>query len=37
MNCTAAVITISDKGFAGTRTDTSGPALCAILDRKSVV
>ena len=25
MNCTAAVITISDKGFAGTRTDTSGP------------
>ena len=32
MNCTAAVITISDKGFAGTRTDTSGPALCAILE-----
>lgn len=32
MNCTAAVITISDKGFVGTRTDTSGPALCAILE-----
>jgi len=28
---TAAVITISDKGSRGERTDTSGPALCAIL------
>ncbi len=28
---TAAVITISDKGFRGERVDTSGPALCAIL------
>jgi len=29
---TAAVLTISDKGYAGTRVDTSGPALCAILE-----
>lgn len=28
---TAAVITISDKGFRGEREDTSGPALCAML------
>lgn len=28
---TAAVITVSDKGFRGERTDTSGPALCALL------
>ena len=28
----AAVITISDKGFAGERTDTSGPALCRMLE-----
>ncbi len=28
---TAAVITISDKGFAGQREDTSGPALCDML------
>lgn len=28
---TAAVITISDKGAAGLRTDTSGPALCEML------
>ena len=27
----AAVITVSDKGFAGERTDTSGPAVCALL------
>lgn len=31
MNRTAAVITISDKGARGERTDTSGPAVCAIL------
>lgn len=31
MSDTAAVITISDKGFHGERADTSGPALCAIL------
>lgn len=29
-NYTAAVITISDKGFRGERTDTSGPALCGL-------
>ena len=28
---TAAVITVSDKGYRGERTDTSGPALCALL------
>ena len=27
-----AVITLSDKGSAGQRTDTSGPALCAMLE-----
>lgn len=31
MNLTAAVITVSDKGFRGERVDTSGPALCALL------
>ena len=31
---TAAVITISDKGAAGMREDTSGPALCAELEAK---
>ena len=30
MKHTAAVITVSDKGFRGERRDTSGPALCAI-------
>ena len=34
MSYTAAVITISDKGFAGQRVDTSGPALCAILKER---
>ena len=28
---TAAVITVSDKGFRGQREDTSGPALCGML------
>ena len=28
---TAAVITVSDRGFRGEREDTSGPALCAML------
>ena len=28
---TAAVITVSDKGFRGEREDTSGPALCDML------
>lgn len=31
MSYTAAVITVSDKGYRGERTDTSGPALCAML------
>ena len=31
MGYTAAVLTISDKGAAGERVDTSGPALCEIL------
>ena len=31
MMYTAAVITISDKGYRGERTDTSGPNLCEIL------
>lgn len=34
MSYTAAVITISDKGARGERVDTSGPAVCAILERK---
>ena len=32
MSYTAAVITISDKGFRGERVDTSGPALCRIAE-----
>ena len=31
MNYTAAVITVSDLGSRGLRTDTSGPAVCAML------
>ena len=31
---TAAVITVSDKGFRGERVDTSGPNLCEILKNK---
>jgi len=34
MSITAAVLTISDKGFQGLREDTSGPNLCAILREK---
>ena len=34
MSFTAAVITISDKGYAGQREDTSGPNLCRILEEK---
>lgn len=34
MSYTAAVITVSDKGFRGEREDTSGPNLCAILKDK---
>lgn len=32
MNYTAAVITVSDKGFAGEREDTSGPMIKAMLE-----
>ena len=32
MEYTAAVITVSDKGFRGERVDTSGPAVCAMLE-----
>lgn len=34
MSYTAAVITVSDKGFIGERVDTSGPAICGILESK---
>ena len=34
MGYTAAVITISDKGARGERIDTSGPALCKILEEQ---
>ena len=34
MNYNAAVITISDKGSRGERKDTSGPAICAILEER---
>lgn len=33
MNYTAAIITVSDKGAIGERTDTSGPALCTLLKK----
>jgi molybdenum cofactor synthesis domain-containing protein len=33
MSYTAAVITVSDKGSRGERVDTSGPALCAMLEK----
>ena len=33
MKYTAAVLTISDKGARGERVDTSGPTLCAILEK----
>lgn len=32
MDCTAAVITVSDKGSRGERVDTSGPAICELLE-----
>ena len=34
MSYTAAVITVSDKGFRGERADASGPLLCDILKEK---
>lgn len=33
MRYTAAVLTVSDRGFQGLREDASGPALCALLER----
>ncbi len=33
----AAIITVSDKGYAGTREDKSGPALVAALEGKAMV
>ena len=36
MSYTAAVITISDKGFRGERADASGPLLCDILKEKGI-
>ncbi len=33
MDQTAAVITVSDRGFRGERIDTSGPALCEMLEQ----
>ena len=34
MNYSAAVITVSDKGYRGEREDTSGPNLCRLLEEK---
>ena len=34
MSYTAAVITVSDKGYLGQREDTSGPNLCRILQER---
>ena len=34
MSYTAAVITVSDKGYRGEREDTSGPNLCKILEER---
>ncbi len=36
MKHTAAIITVSDKGARGQRQDTSGPALCAILEERGI-
>jgi molybdopterin adenylyltransferase len=36
MSYTAAVITVSDKGYRGERRDTSGPAICAMLEEKGI-
>ena len=36
MNYTAAVITVSDKGFRGERVDTSGPAIRAMAEEKGL-
>ena len=34
MSYSAAVITVSDKGYLGQRVDTSGPNLCALLEER---
>ena len=34
MEYTAAVITVSDKGYRGERVDTSGPAVCTMLEEQ---
>ena len=34
MSYTAAVITVSDKGYRGEREDTSGPAICALMEER---
>ena len=36
MSYTCAVITVSDKGYAGEREDTSGPALCALAEENGL-
>ena len=36
MHFTAAVITVSDRGARGERTDTSGPKLCALLRERGL-
>ena len=36
MKYTAAVITVSDKGYEGTRVDTSGPAIKALLEQSGL-
>ena len=36
MNHTAAVITVSDSCSAGTRQDTSGPRVCAMVEQAGV-
>ena len=34
MNYSAAIITVSDKGFRGEREDTSGPMLCRLVEEQ---
>ena len=36
MSYKAAVITVSDKGYRGERVDTSGPAICAMLEAEGI-
>ena len=36
MSYKAAVITVSDKGYRGERIDTSGPAICAMLEAEGI-